>query len=140
MFCKHYLASKSNICETLEYQLQTQKISSLYFCFFSHSTKVLFYSTKAIIVLKNSYDSQLDLYWPQSMYGSSKPTFTFMSQLLTVGLGTFIIKSLFIATVPQPSSPHFSHYQLLTIKQDQIALIISNACSSNFLPTYQPYS
>lgn len=27
------------------------------------------------------------------MYGSSKLTFTFMSQLLTVGLGTFIIKS-----------------------------------------------
>ena len=31
------------------------------------------------------------------MYGSSKLTFTFMSQLLTVGLGTFIINGTVVA-------------------------------------------
>ena len=101
MFCKYYLASKSNICKILKYQLQTKKFSSLYFYFFKHSTKVLFYSTKAIIILT---------------------------------------KPLFIATVAQPSSPHFRHYQLLILKQGLIALIFSNTCYSNLLPTYQPYS
>lgn len=101
MFCKYYLASKSNICEMLEYQLQTKKFSSLYFCFLSILQKYFFYSTKAIITLT---------------------------------------KPLFIATVAQPSIPHFRHYQLLTLKQDLIALILSNTCTSNFLPTYQPYS
>ena len=58
-------------------------------CIFKQNFK---FCPKPTIALyqKNPYDIQLDLYRQQSMYGSSK--LAFMSQLLTVGLGTFIIK------------------------------------------------
>lgn len=58
MFCKYYLASKSNICKILKYQLQTKKFLLFTFTFLGILQKYFFIAPKPSSYWQSPYLSQ----------------------------------------------------------------------------------